>query len=132
MTLREGIYPRRDVVFTLPSDKAVPRMNCAIKRIQELLISIVGSSRRRLRRISVLIVGRVIGRSLRIVEISPDEARRELLRVGPLPAVNMLLEAWAAALSQPAHVTSTVAEITGAPAKTFLQWATDNATEFRA
>ena len=77
-------------------------------------------------------IGRVIGRSLRIVEISPDEARRELLRVGPLPAVNMLLEAWAAALSQPAHVTSTVAEITGAPAKTFLQWATDNATEFRA
>ena len=77
-------------------------------------------------------IGRVIGRSLRIVEISPDEARRELLRVGPLPAVNMLLEAWAAAMGQPAHVTSTVAEITGAPAKTFLQWATDNATQFRA
>jgi uncharacterized protein YbjT (DUF2867 family) len=77
-------------------------------------------------------IGRVIGRSLRIVEISPDEARRELLRIGPLPAVNMLLEAWAAAMGQPAHVTSTVAEITGAPAKTFLQWATDNATEFRA
>ena len=76
-------------------------------------------------------IGRVIGRSLRIVEISPDEARRELLRVGPLSAVNMLLEAWAAAMSQPAHVTSTVAEIAGAPAKTFLQWATDNATEFR-
>jgi len=77
-------------------------------------------------------IGRVIGRSLRIVEISQDEARRELLRVGPLPAANMLLEAWAAAMSQPAHVTSTVAEITGTPAKTFLQWVTDNATGFRA
>lgn len=76
-------------------------------------------------------IGRVIGRSLRIVEISPDEARRELLRIGPLPAVNMLLEAWAAAIGQPAHVTSTVAEITGAPAKTFLQWATDNLQSFR-
>jgi uncharacterized protein YbjT (DUF2867 family) len=77
-------------------------------------------------------IGGVIGRSLRIEEISPDEARRELLRIGPLPAVNMLLQAWAAAMGQPAHVTSTVAEITGAPAKTFLEWATDNAAEFRA
>ena len=76
-------------------------------------------------------IGGVIGRSLRMEEISPDEARRELLRIGPLPAVNMLLDAWAAAIGQPAHVTSTVAEITGAPAKTFLEWATDNAAEFQ-
>ena len=77
-------------------------------------------------------IGRVIGRSLRIEEISPDEARRELLRIGPLPAVNMLLQAWAAASGQPAHVTSTVAEITGTPARTFCDWATDHAAEFRA
>jgi hypothetical protein len=44
----------------------------------------------------------------------------------------MLLAAWAAAIAQPAHVTSTVEEITAAPAKTFLDWATDNAEEFRA
>jgi len=77
-------------------------------------------------------IGRAIGRSVGMEEISPDEVRRELLRIGPLPAVNMLLQAWAAALGQPAHVNSTVAEITGAPAKTFLQWATDRAAEFRA
>jgi uncharacterized protein YbjT (DUF2867 family) len=75
-------------------------------------------------------IGRVIGRSLRIEEISPEEARRELLRIGPLVAVNMLLDAWAAAIGQPAHVTSTVAETTGAPPHTFLDWATDNAAEF--
>jgi uncharacterized protein YbjT (DUF2867 family) len=73
-----------------------------------------------------------IGRALRIEEISPDAARRELLTIGPLAAVNMLLTAWAAAVGQPAHVTSTVAEITGAPAHTFHDWATDNAAEFRA
>jgi uncharacterized protein YbjT (DUF2867 family) len=77
-------------------------------------------------------IARVLGRSLRIEEISPDEARRELLTLGPLSAINMLLTAWAAALGQPAHVTSTVAEITGTPAHTFLDWATDNATQFRA
>jgi len=76
-------------------------------------------------------IGCVIGRSLRIEEISPDEARRELLTVAPAVAVNMLLQAWAAAIGQPAHVTSTVAEITGAPPHTFLDWATDNAAEFR-
>jgi uncharacterized protein YbjT (DUF2867 family) len=79
----------------------------------------------------VATIGRAIGRSLRIEEISPDEARRELLTIGPLPAVNMLLQAWAAAIGQPAHVTSTVAEIIGAPPKTFFDWATDNAAEFR-
>jgi uncharacterized protein YbjT (DUF2867 family) len=77
-------------------------------------------------------IGRVIGRSLRIEEISPDGARRKLLRVVPVEAVNMLLDACAAAIGQPAHVTSTVAEITGAPPKTFLEWATDHAAEFRA
>ena len=76
-------------------------------------------------------IGRVIGRSLHSEEISPEEARRELLTIGPLVAVNMLLQAWAAAIGQPAHVTSTVAEITGAPPHTFLDWATDNAAEFQ-
>jgi len=76
-------------------------------------------------------IGRVIGRSLRSEEISPEEARRELLTIGPLVAVNMLLQAWAAAIGQPAHVTSTVSEITGAPPHTFLDWATDNAAEFQ-
>ncbi len=77
-------------------------------------------------------IGRAIGRSLRIEEISPDEARRELLTIVPAVAVNMLLQAWAAAIGQPAHVTSTLAEITGAPPHTFIDWATDNAAEFRA
>ena len=42
------------------------------------------------------------------------------------------LNAWAAAIGQPAFVTSTCAEITGAPARTFLEWATDHAAELRA
>jgi uncharacterized protein YbjT (DUF2867 family) len=77
-------------------------------------------------------IGRVIGRPLRVQEISPDEARRELLRIGPLVAVNMLLDAWAAAIGQPAHVTSTFRDITGAPARAFDDWVTDHSAEFRA
>jgi uncharacterized protein YbjT (DUF2867 family) len=79
----------------------------------------------------VSIIGRVIGRSLRIQEISPDEARSELLRIAPPVGIQMLLDAWAAAMGQPAHITSTFTAITGTPPKTFLTWATDNAAEFR-
>ena len=78
-------------------------------------------------------IGRAIGRSLHVEEISPEDARSELLPVlGSLTVVNMLLNAWAAAIGQPAFVTSTFAEVTGAPPRTFLEWATDHAAEFRS
>jgi len=76
-------------------------------------------------------IGRVLGRSLPIEEISPDEARRELSTIMPAFIVKMLLDAWSAGTGQPGFVTSTVAEITGTPARTFLDWATDHAADFR-
>jgi uncharacterized protein YbjT (DUF2867 family) len=77
-------------------------------------------------------IGRAIGRSLRVEEVSPEEARSELLPVlGSPVVVNMLLEAWRAALGQPAFVTSTCADVTGVPAQTFFEWATEHAAEFR-
>jgi uncharacterized protein YbjT (DUF2867 family) len=78
----------------------------------------------------VATIGEVIGRPLRFDEMSPEEARSEW--PVPAPVVNMLLNAWAAALGQPALVTSTVAEITGTPARTFRDWVTDHAEKFRA
>jgi len=77
-------------------------------------------------------IGSVIGRPLRMEEISPDEARHEMLALMPAFVVNMLLGAWTAAIGQPALVTSTVEDITRTPARTFLEWATDHAAEFRA
>jgi hypothetical protein len=59
--------------------------------------------------------------------MSPDEARREL--PDTIPA--FLLDAWAAAVGQPAFVTSTVAEIAGKAARTFREWATDHAEDFQ-
>lgn len=77
-------------------------------------------------------IGRVIGRTLRIEELSPEEARREWVKTMPAPVVTMLLNAWAAAIGQPAFVSDTVGEITGTPARTFLDWVKDNASVFRA
>jgi uncharacterized protein YbjT (DUF2867 family) len=76
-------------------------------------------------------IGEAIGRPLRFQEISPEEARLELAAVMPPPVVGMLLNAFAAGIGQPAFVTSTVADVTGRPARTFRDWVIDNAAEFR-
>jgi uncharacterized protein YbjT (DUF2867 family) len=76
------------------------------------------------------IVGQAMGRSLRVEELSPEEWRQEAAGTWSAPIVKMLLDAWAAAIGQPAYVTSTVAEVTGTPARTFLQWAGDHVAEF--
>jgi uncharacterized protein YbjT (DUF2867 family) len=81
----------------------------------------------------ILAIGRAVGRSLRVEEIPSNDAPSELLPAFGSPmVVQMLLDAWAAAVGHPAYVTSTCADLTGTPAHTFLQWATDHAQEFRA
>ena len=77
-------------------------------------------------------IGSALGRPLRVEEMTPEEARREWLPRWPASVVDILLNAWAAAIGQPAFTTSTVEEITGSVPRTFLDWATDHADEFRA
>ena len=76
-------------------------------------------------------IGEATGRTLRFEELTPDEFRRATAGVWPAAAVDMLLSAWAATLGHPAYVTSTVADVTGTPARTFRDWAKDYASEFR-
>ena len=77
-------------------------------------------------------IGRVVGRTLRIEEISRDEARRAWSETLPPAVADMLMDAWAAAIGQPALVTSTVEEVTGTPPRPFVDWVTDNASTFRS
>jgi uncharacterized protein YbjT (DUF2867 family) len=76
------------------------------------------------------IIAGVIGRLLQIEEISPEEARREWSNRIPAWVIDMLLAAWAAGLGTSAHITATVNEVTGTPARTFRDWATDHAETF--
>jgi uncharacterized protein YbjT (DUF2867 family) len=76
-------------------------------------------------------IGAAIGRRIRFHELSPEEFRQEMAGRWPGPVVDMLLNAWRAALGRPAFVTSTVADIVGSPARTFRQWAADHADAFR-
>jgi uncharacterized protein YbjT (DUF2867 family) len=76
-------------------------------------------------------IGEALGRRIRFDELSPEEFRSEMAGRAPAPVVDMLLAAWGAAVGRPAYVTSTVAEITGSPARPFRQWAADHADAFR-
>lgn len=78
----------------------------------------------------VQIIGEAIGRAIPFDEITPDEFRRATADTWPRPIVNMLLDAWSATMGHTAFVTSSVAEITGTPARPFHRWAADHATVF--
>ncbi|HTM49790.1 MAG TPA: NAD(P)H-binding protein [Bryobacteraceae bacterium] len=77
------------------------------------------------------VIGDVIGRPLRMEEMSPEDTRAEWLAHMPAFVIDFLLGAWAAAMGRPALVTSTVADITGTPARTFRDWAMNHAPEFQ-
>ncbi|MDP9331207.1 MAG: NAD(P)H-binding protein [Actinomycetota bacterium] len=79
----------------------------------------------------VSVIGAVLDRQILFEELSPEEFRRETAGTWPAPVVDMLLTAWGATIGRPAFVTSTVAEIVGAPARTFRQWVSDHTDAFR-
>ena len=75
-------------------------------------------------------IGESLGRTLVFDEMSHATARREMLEAMPAWVADMLLSAYAAAVDRPALVTSTIEDVTGTPARTFGQWATDHAADF--
>jgi uncharacterized protein YbjT (DUF2867 family) len=76
-------------------------------------------------------IGEALGRRLRFEELTPDGFRQAMAGLWPELAVEMLLAAWGATLGHRALVTSTVAEVTGALARTFRGWARDHVAAFR-
>lgn len=80
----------------------------------------------------VAVIGEVLGRPLRWVELPRPAARARLLADGlPESFVDVLLDAYAVMPRRPA-VTTTVAEVAGRPARTFAEWVRDHAADFGA
>lgn len=78
------------------------------------------------------VIATVQGRRLRWEELSRADAKQRLVRVfGDVAFAEAALDAWAAFVTRPEPVTSTVQDITGVPARTFHQWVSDNAAAFR-
>jgi hypothetical protein len=69
---------------------------------------------------------------LRWEEISREAKRQEMLAEGWPPSVaDAILDAHARFVTKPEPVSPTVEEVTGAPARTFREWAIDHAGDFR-
>jgi uncharacterized protein YbjT (DUF2867 family) len=77
-------------------------------------------------------IGEVIGRPARWEEV-PREAVRDGLAAafGDASFADHALDTWARFVEEPELVTSTVERVTGTPARTFREWASDHADDFR-
>ena len=77
-------------------------------------------------------IGRALGRDLTWAELPRPAAEQALTAAWCDPGfVASALDTWERFVTQPETVTSTVRDITGAPAHTFADWATANADAFR-
>jgi uncharacterized protein YbjT (DUF2867 family) len=79
----------------------------------------------------IRIIGGVLGREIRFVEISHAEARAEMLALGYGEAADWLLDGDAQMIGNPQPVLSTVPDLLGRPARTFAEWVRDHADAFR-
>lgn len=73
-------------------------------------------------------IAQAAGVPVTIADATPDETREDLARVMPAPAVEAVLRLWSGGSAETSTV---VEEITGKPGRTFAQWATDHAADFR-
>ena len=77
-------------------------------------------------------IGDALDHAVEWSEQSPDDARPGLIRAfGHAGFADRALTTWAGYVEHPEIVTTTVADLTGTPARTFDQWAIDHANQFR-
>ncbi|MEV6840250.1 NAD(P)H-binding protein [Streptomyces sp. NPDC051133] len=79
----------------------------------------------------VRLIGEAIGRPTRFEKVPVEAARQQMLADGRPPALVEALLASAQTRPESHVITSTVEEITGAPARTFRSWAQEHADGFR-
>ncbi|MFJ8080719.1 NAD(P)H-binding protein [Streptomyces sp. NPDC096205] len=81
-------------------------------------------------RAQLAVLADVLGREIPVERISRAEAERQMGAHMPAPMVTSLLNFWAAADGTPAVVHDTTDSLLGRPARTFRQWAVENAAAF--
>ncbi|WP_433248263.1 NAD(P)H-binding protein [Streptosporangium sp. CA-135522] len=72
----------------------------------------------------------VLGRDIPVEKITRAEAEQQMSRHMPAPMVGSLLDLWAAASAGPAAIADTTETLLGTPARSFEQWARENAAAF--
>lgn len=80
----------------------------------------------------VAVLGRALGRDIRFVELTEEQARERMRRAGASQEAVDHVVGWYKNPPEEAYtVTDTVERILGRPARTFAQWAEENAVAFR-
>lgn len=80
--------------------------------------------------VQLAILGRALGRELRLEPLTGDAARADLARGFPPVFVDALCRFFLDGEFDDARVVSTVSDVLGRPARTFEQWATAHASAF--
>lgn len=81
------------------------------------------------------VIGQTIGKRVRFVDETPDEARARRKREGYTPAIlesALAIAAYQRAGGKTVTMTTVVADLTGRPPRTFVEFARDHAAAFRA
>jgi uncharacterized protein YbjT (DUF2867 family) len=78
----------------------------------------------------VELIGEAIGRPIRLIEITDDEAREQLARWGSPAIADRLIAGLVATDGKPAEPSDTVSRVLGRPARTFAEWAVDHAPDY--
>ncbi|MFI6845063.1 NAD(P)H-binding protein [Kitasatospora sp. NPDC050467] len=73
-----------------------------------------------------------LGREIPVERITRAEAEQQMGRHMPAPMVSSLLDLWQAADHGPAAIADTTETLLGRPARTYRQWARENAAAFTA
>lgn len=79
----------------------------------------------------VRLIGEVLGREIRFVEMGHAEARAEMLALGYGDAADWLLDGDAQMIGHPQPILSTGSDLLGRPARTFAEWVRDHGDAFR-
>jgi len=80
----------------------------------------------------VRLIGKALDQSLGWEELDPEQLRPSLVEAfGDAGIADGALDGWGAFVAEPEVVTSTVAELTGAPARSFEDWAREHVNDFR-
>ncbi len=81
----------------------------------------------------VRVIGEAIGRQIRFVELTEQEAREKMAAEGqPEELIEFLVNVFGNVPEEPNIVNSNVEKVTGRPARTFAEWAAEHADAFRA
>ncbi|MGW4476883.1 NAD(P)H-binding protein [Nonomuraea sp. NPDC004354] len=124
-------YPDADIAPIHPDDIADIAVEALTgDSLKGRAVTLTGGQALTFRR-QLAVLSDVLGRDIPLVQITHAEAEQQMSRYMPAPVVASLLALWAAASAAPAAVADTTQTLLGTPARTFEQWARDNAAAFQ-